>query len=205
MWIPIALSRDVPRGTTRAVILEGRELVIWRSESGAAQVWEDRCPHRGMRLGFGFARGETLNCLYHGWQYGTGASCQKIPAHPDLTVPPTIKANAYASAETGGFILASLDAEAGPPPLLLAGRPIASLAISTTAGRLTELMGGTPLDDIQGVNVELDGIAVTAGWHVVGPERLMLHAVALDPGDIETRVLRALHGIRADAERKVAA
>jgi phenylpropionate dioxygenase-like ring-hydroxylating dioxygenase large terminal subunit len=104
MWTPIALSRDIPNGSTRAVILDGRELVIWRAESGAARVWEDRCPHRGMRLSFGFVRGETLNCLYHGWQYGASGSCRKIPAHPDLTVPPTIRANAYASTETGGFI-----------------------------------------------------------------------------------------------------
>jgi nitrite reductase/ring-hydroxylating ferredoxin subunit len=200
MWIPIALGRDVPKGATRAVILDGRELVIWRSDSGAAQVWEDRCPHRGMRLSYGFVRGEALNCLYHGWQYGPSASCQKIPAHPDLSVPPTIKANAYASAEAGGFILVDFDPEPGLPPLLLAGRPIASLAIATDAETLGRLVTGTPLDGAQGVNARLDGVTVNLGWHVVGPKRLMLHAVAIDPGDIETRVLRALHKVRAGAE-----
>lgn len=205
MWTPIALSRDIPKGTTRAIVLEGRELVIWRAESGAAQVWEDRCPHRGMRLSFGFVRGEALNCLYHGWQYGTGASCQKIPAHPDLTVPPTIRANAFASAETGGFILVSLDAEPGPPPVLLAGRPIASLAIATTAERIGELVSGTPLDSIQGVSAVIDGVTVNVGWHVAGPDRLMLHAVAVDPGNVETRVLRGLHKVRTAAEEKDAA
>jgi phenylpropionate dioxygenase-like ring-hydroxylating dioxygenase large terminal subunit len=203
MWIPIALSRDVPKTVTRAVILDGRELVIWRAESGVAQVWEDRCPHRGMRLSLGFVRGETLNCLYHGWQYGASASCQKIPAHPDLTVPATIKANAFASAETGGFILVTLDAEPGPPPVLLAGRPIVSMAIATMEEELVSRLTGTPLDTIQGMAVVLDDVTVNVGWHVVGPNRLMLHAVAVDPGDIETRVLRALHKVRADAERGV--
>jgi hypothetical protein len=33
----------------------------------------------------------------------------------------------------------------------------------------------------------------------------MLTAVAVDPDDIETRVLRAHHKLRADAERKDAA
>jgi nitrite reductase/ring-hydroxylating ferredoxin subunit len=205
MWTAIALSRDVPKGVTRAVILDGREIVIWRSESGAAQVWEDRCPHRGMRLSFGFVRGETLNCLYHGWQYGTSASCQKIPAHPDLTVPRTIRANAYASAETGGFILVSLDAEPGPPPVLLAGRPIASLSIATVPERIENLVAGTPLDSVQGMGAAIDGVSVNLGWHVAGPERLMLHAVAVDPGSVESRVLVALHRLRADAERKDAA
>lgn len=205
MWSPIALSRDVPEGVTRAVILDGRELVIWRSEAGATQVWEDRCPHRGMRLSFGFVRGEALNCLYHGWQYGTSASCRKIPAHPDLTVPSTIRANACASTETGGFILASLAAEPGPPPVLPAGRAIASLAIATTPERLGKLVTGTTLDNVAGLSAMLDGGAVTLGWHVVGPDRLMLHAAAVDPGDVESRVLRALHTLRAEAERRTAA
>lgn len=205
MWIPIALSRDVPPGVTRAAIVEGRELVAWRSENRALQVWEDRCPHRGMRLSFGFVRGESLNCLYHGWEYGAAGPCQRIPAHPDLVVPGTIRANAYASAETGGFILVSFDPESGPPPVLLAGRPIASLAIATTPETIAGLVAGTPLDSIQGVSATFDGITVNLGWHVVGLDRLMLHAVAVDPGDIETRVLRALHKLRADAERKVVA
>jgi nitrite reductase/ring-hydroxylating ferredoxin subunit len=203
MWIPIALSRDVPKGVTRAVILEGRELVIWRSEGGAAQVWEDRCPHRGMRLSLGFVRGEALNCLYHGWQYGTAASCEKIPAHPDLSVPPTIKANAYCSAETGGLVLVNLASEPGPPPVLLAGRPIASLAVATTPERIAGLVTGTPLASIQGLSTLVDGITVNLGWHGAGPGRLMLHAVAVDPGNVESRVLVALHKLRAKAERQV--
>lgn len=205
MWTPIALSRDAPRGVTRAVILGGQELVIWRSESGALQVWEDRCPHRGMRLSFGFVRGEALNCLYHGWQYGADGPCKRIPAHPDLSVPTTIRANAYASAETGGFILVETGTKPGPTPVLLAGRPIASLAIATNEDRLKELVTGTPLDSVQGIGATIDGISVNIGWHVVGPDRLMLHAVAVDPSDVETRVLLALHKIRATAEAKVAA
>ncbi|MEO7222510.1 MAG: Rieske (2Fe-2S) protein [Devosia sp.] len=204
MWVPIALGRDVPKGATRAIILDGRELVIWRRESGAVHVWEDRCPHRGMRLSFGFVRGEALNCLYHGWQYGASASCQKVPAHPDLVVPPSIKANAFASAETGGFILVSLDAEPGPPPVLLAGRPIASLAIATTQEKLAGLITGTPLDSVQGLSASIDGVTANLGWHVAGPDRLMLHAVAVDPGNVESRVLVALHKLRAAAEQTVA-
>ena len=35
MWVPIALGRDVPKGTTRAVIVEGRELARWRGDGGS--------------------------------------------------------------------------------------------------------------------------------------------------------------------------
>ena len=58
-----------------------------RSSSGATRpalphVWEDRCPHRGMRLSMGFVRSDRIACLYHGWQYGTDGHCLYIPAHP---------------------------------------------------------------------------------------------------------------------------
>jgi nitrite reductase/ring-hydroxylating ferredoxin subunit len=205
MWMPIALSRDVPAAVTRAALVEGRELVIWRAEGGAVQVWEDRCPHRGMRLSFGFVRGDTLNCLYHGWQYGTGASCRRIPAHPDLSVPATIKANAYASAETGGFILVRLGDGQLTPPMLPAGRPIASLAVAATPETIGGLVTGTPLELVQGVSTSFDGVTVNLCWHVPGPNRLMLHAVAVDPGGDAMRVLRALYGLRADAEHRAAA
>ncbi|RYE09844.1 MAG: Rieske (2Fe-2S) protein [Hyphomicrobiales bacterium] len=202
MWIPIALSRDVPRKATRAVIIEGNELVIWRGESGAAQVWEDRCPHRGMRLSFGFVRGDSLNCLYHGWEYGAGASCQRIPAHPDLAVPPSIKANAYASTETGGMVWVNFDAEPGLPPVFLAGKPIASLAIDAQPETLFQLLGSRPDGPDQIVETNIDGVPVNIGWHVVSDDKLMLHAVALDPGNVESKVLVALHKLRADAEKK---
>jgi nitrite reductase/ring-hydroxylating ferredoxin subunit len=203
MWVPIALSRDVPKGMTRAVILKGQELVIWRGEAGTAQVWEDRCPHRGMRLSFGFVRGDTLNCLYHGWQYGAGASCARIPAHPDLAVPPTIKANSYASTETGGMVWVNLG-EPALPPVFLAGLPVASLAIMSDIGTVLRLCGATPDSNAQVFETVLDGVALNIGWHVPAPGKVMLHVVARDPG-VESKALIALHRLRADAERKAAA
>lgn len=204
MWVPIALSRDVPRGATRAVLLEGQELVIWRGEGGTVQVWEDRCPHRGMRLSFGFVRGDALNCLYHGWEYGAGASCRRIPAHPDLTVPPTIRANAFAATETGGMILVDRDGTGGPPPVILAGLPVASLAIAVEPKTLFQLVPSTPRLDAQFVETTFDGVRLHLGWHVAGPGRIMLHAVALDPG-AESRALIALHKLRSQAEARRAA
>ena len=205
MWVPIALGRDIPRGVTRAVHLDGQELVIWRGEAGSAQVWEDRCPHRGMRLSLGFVRENSLNCLYHGWEYGAGGSCAKIPAHPDLTVPPTIRANAFGSSETGGMILVDLVRTAGPPPVFLAGRPIASLAIASDIGTVLALAGGLPEAGVQAFETELDDVRLTIGWHVPGPGKLMLHVVAVDPGNVESRALVALHRLRAQAEAGVAA
>ncbi len=189
-WIPIALGRDVPVGVTRAVIVAGRELVIWRGEDGVAQVWEDRCPHRGMQLSLGFVRGNALNCLYHGWQYGAGAQCLRIPAHPDLTVPPSIRANAFASTEVGDMIWMSTDA-ADAPPALPELTPVLSLAIDAAPAEVLAALGGSAAQLV--IAVPLGGETLHVGWHRVDARRTMLHATT-SGSDIAaaTRYLRTL-------------
>jgi nitrite reductase/ring-hydroxylating ferredoxin subunit len=103
-WIPVALSADIESGTSAGTLVNGEERVVWRDDKGEAHVWEDRCPHRGMRMSFGFVRGDHIACLYHGWRYDTGGQCRYIPAHPDLEVPKTIKVPTFAATERAGII-----------------------------------------------------------------------------------------------------
>lgn len=103
-WIPVALSADIEAGTSAGTLVNGEERVVWRDDKGAIHVWEDRCPHRGMRMSFGFVRGDHIACLYHGWRYDTGGQCRHIPAHPDLDVPQTIKVPTFAATERAGIV-----------------------------------------------------------------------------------------------------
>ena len=103
-WIPVALSADIEAGTSAGTLVNGEERVVWRDDKGAIHVWEDRCPHRGMRMSFGFVRGDHIACLYHGWRYDTGGQCRYIPAHPDLDVPQTIKVPTFAATERAGIV-----------------------------------------------------------------------------------------------------
>lgn len=103
-WIPVALSADIEAGTSAGTLVNGEERVVWRDDKGAVHVWEDRCPHRGMRMSFGFVRGDHIACLYHGWRYDTGGQCRYIPAHPDLEVPKTIKVPTFAATERAGIV-----------------------------------------------------------------------------------------------------
>jgi nitrite reductase/ring-hydroxylating ferredoxin subunit len=103
-WIPVALSADIEAGTSAGTLVNGEERVVWRDDKGEIHVWEDRCPHRGMRMSFGFVRGDHIACLYHGWRYDTGGQCRFIPAHPDLEVPQTIKVPTFAAAERAGIV-----------------------------------------------------------------------------------------------------
>lgn len=190
-WTPIALSRDVPAGVTRAVLLDGKELVIWRGD-GAAHVWEDRCPHRGMRLSLGFVRDNSLNCLYHGWQYGAASSCIRIPAHPDLTVPPSIKANAYEAVEAGGLIWVRLAGEDTLPALPVDPIPVLSLAIEIDGLDAPSLVAA------------FEGAQLHLRWHRVAPGRIMVHAVLDGMADI-TRAAAFLRRLRNDMEQGAAA
>lgn len=103
-WLPVALSVDLPAGTAMPVATMSGALALWRSEAGRLSAFADRCPHRGMRLSHGFVRGEALSCIYHGWRYGASGACLKIPAHPGLTPPPAIRAEACAVEEADGLI-----------------------------------------------------------------------------------------------------
>lgn len=103
-WYAVALSEGLEPGTSAGTRLFSREIVIWRDVNGVAHAWEDRCPHRGMRLSFGFVRGDRIACLYHGWQYDAEGQCRYIPAHPDLKVPETICVSSYACREHAGMM-----------------------------------------------------------------------------------------------------
>jgi nitrite reductase/ring-hydroxylating ferredoxin subunit len=115
-WHPVGLSHSLEAGSSAGTRLLARELVVWRDTSGVAHVWEDRCPHRGMKLSFGFVRGDHIACLYHGWQYDRGGYCQYIPAHPDLDVPKTFKVPVYATRERGGMIWTTLSENSADLP-----------------------------------------------------------------------------------------
>lgn len=172
-WTAIALSRDVPPENTRAVTVDGREIVIWRGADGEAHVWEDRCPHRGMRLSFGFVRGTVLNCLYHGWRYGASGSCAGIPAHPDLTVPPTIRANAFPVRESGGMVWTTFDADPGEPPALPAGTtPVVSTAFAVGEDAVRKGIGAGPV-----AIVKSGPTTVHLALHRISADRTMVHAV----------------------------
>jgi len=113
--IAVGLSKDLANGRVMRAFAGEQDLVIWRSKSGKLSAWDNRCPHRGMRLSHGFVRGEALAFFYHGWHYDKTATCRYIPAHPELEPPATIKANDFLSAEAGGLIWVNVEGETDEP------------------------------------------------------------------------------------------
>lgn len=118
-WFPVEFSRNLLPGQVLQSTLLGHELALWRSASGAMEVWENRCPHRSVRLSLGFVVGEELVCRYHGWRYGRDGHCVSVPSSPKDASPPAACARTYLSRESDGMVWASLARmPAGYPPRL---------------------------------------------------------------------------------------
>ncbi|MEP0521242.1 MAG: Rieske (2Fe-2S) protein [Hyphomicrobiales bacterium] len=135
VWMPVALAEDLAAGRVMRAVINAdsvMDLAIWRSQSGKVHAWDNRCPHRGMRLSFGFVRGERLSCIYHGWQYGEGGACQHIPAHPDMKPPASICARTFDCKEDDGLIWVSPGSESKSDFPMHGGEAIRSISINAS-------------------------------------------------------------------------
>lgn len=135
-WVANGLSQDLPAQVVMQGVWQGQDLAIWRAVSGKISAWKDRCPHRGMRLSHGFVRGETLNCIYHGWVYGVDGGCRHIPAHPAMVPPASIKTESYVCHEQDGLIWIGPDGPEGPPPALGGLIAVRSVTARVSVARL---------------------------------------------------------------------
>jgi nitrite reductase/ring-hydroxylating ferredoxin subunit len=173
-WVPVALAAGLEPGTSTGTRIAGAELVVWRDDAGASHVWEDRCPHRGMRLSFGFVRGNHIACLYHGWQYDTAGQCRLIPAHPDIKVPSTIRATRHVSTERMGIVWTRLagDAPELPPVEDAVATPVRTLAITAPPGLVLEHLAP---DGVGRLTIE--GLGVVAAVQPLSECETAVHVV----------------------------
>jgi len=82
-FVRVAGTADVAPGAGIVASVNGKEYAVFNL-SGAFQVIDNTCLHRGGPLGEGELDGDVVTCPWHGWQYNvkTGA-CQ---TNPDLKV-----------------------------------------------------------------------------------------------------------------------
>lgn len=115
---PVALQRDVqPHMLARARLL-GTDLVVWRSVSGSVQVWEDRCPHRSIRLSAGRNLGDCVQCGYHGWTFDTQGAVRDVPGKiegRENGSGSAVRVKTVISVVAHDIIWACLDGDAVPP------------------------------------------------------------------------------------------
>ncbi len=79
-WFGIALSDELAIGDVKPLHYFGRDIVLFRTESGEAKVLDAVCPHLGAHLGYGgTVKGESIACPFHGWQFNGDGYCTAIP------------------------------------------------------------------------------------------------------------------------------
>lgn len=200
----LALSADIDPGTSAGTRLFGHELVIWRDAGGAAHVWEDRCPHRGMRLSFGFVRGDHIACLYHGWRYDTAGQCRYIPAHPDLDVGAMIRARTYPTAERHGLVWVAWGAPLPPEIETSAGvpTPVRSLYLDASAERVFDACGAVPGKDGI-VRTSLGGRPVLVAVQPLSDQQSAAHVLIDAPTDAVNSAERAQIALACIALRRL--
>lgn len=125
VWHPVAASHELQAGRNIvAGFVQGAELALWRTAAGEPQAWDNRCPHRSVRLTLGQVLGERLSCAYHGWQFEAGSgACAAVPAHPQLAPPRHVCVKTWCVAEAAGMVWVNVAPghDAAPPDAVPAG------------------------------------------------------------------------------------
>ena len=143
-WYPVASAHDLPHGHIYRTRLGLHELAIWRDGGGGVNIWEDRCPHRGVRLSLGQIIGEELRCPYHAWQFASGSgACRFIPAQPDRKPAAAIRAVVWPVAEADGLIWSGQDPQ-GPPPALGTGEVLRAIPVRRGADMVAAALPALP-------------------------------------------------------------
>lgn len=104
-WYRVAWSRDLgPRGVA-PVRLCGRDLVLFRGDSGRVHLLDAFCPHVGAHLGHGGrVEGEHVICPFHGWRMDERGACVHVPLA--RKIPPRACLRRWHVAEVSGAVMA---------------------------------------------------------------------------------------------------
>jgi nitrite reductase/ring-hydroxylating ferredoxin subunit/putative sterol carrier protein len=103
----------------------GRNLVLFRTESGKVSLCDAYCPHLGTDLGRGGkVDHECLRCPFHHWGFGADGVCSDIPYAKKI--PPQARVHSYPVMERNGAILAWFHPQDEPPRFLVPEFPTSS-------------------------------------------------------------------------------
>lgn len=100
-WYWALASKELRRGQVRALNLMGKELVIFRGESGRITAMDAYCPHMGAHLAEGRVDGDGLRCFFHHWKFDESGTCVDVPCQ---SKPPVARNRTYSTAEHYGMI-----------------------------------------------------------------------------------------------------
>lgn len=78
-WFKLCDCDEVKPGEVKQVTALGKEFAVFRTENGKISVLDAYCPHLSANLTQGQVVGESLQCPFHAWKFGTDGQCVSIP------------------------------------------------------------------------------------------------------------------------------
>lgn len=113
-WYAVAYSDEVKNGQITTKRFAGKDLVLFRTESGKLATVAPHCPHLGGHFGYGGkVEGESIKCPFHHFCFDTKGDCT---ATGYGTKPsPKLKLPVYHSAEKNGLVLLWFDEKGNEP------------------------------------------------------------------------------------------
>ncbi len=113
-WFRVGYSAELPNGSVQPLSYFGRDLVLFRTESGQVAVLDAFCPHLGAHLGHGGkVKGEHIECPFHAWQLGTDGHAKLIPYASKI--PPRACVKHWEVREKNGMIFVWYHGMGKPP------------------------------------------------------------------------------------------
>ena len=99
-WYAALWESDLGRAPIRKTYL-GQPVVLYRGAAGQPLALSDSCPHRFAPLSMGKIKGDAIQCLYHGLQFGPDGRCVHNPHGP---IPSVVRVRSYSIVERAGML-----------------------------------------------------------------------------------------------------
>lgn len=99
-WYLFCRSDQLSKPLSKRLL--GQQLVAFRTKSGAVSVISANCSHMGADLGCGKVVGESIQCPFHNWKYGTDGVCNHIPGAN--SIPAFARQTSYPIVERHGYV-----------------------------------------------------------------------------------------------------
>lgn len=122
-WFVIGESSDLDNGPL-AVHFFGRDLALYRGESGKPVLLDAYCKHMGTHLTASDSavivkegnqiEGDSIRCPYHGWRYAPDGKVDDIPYH-DGPCPKSAAIQSYPVRDVMNCLMAWFDPDGGEP------------------------------------------------------------------------------------------
>ena len=160
-WYAVAFADELPRAGVLVRPFMGDEIVLYRTEGGAACAVEPHCPHLGAHLGHGGrVEGELLRCPFHGFCFDGAGACVSTPYGKR---PPKARLGTHIVREQSGLLLVFHDAEGRAPSWEV---PPLDMHGWTPLSRRTSTLRGHPQETTEN-SVDVGHLSVVHGYRAV--------------------------------------